>query len=231
MNFELVNNSSGYSIVKCLHLYTLAEQQVFATLQEKFNKKFNSWDDLYLARDEFFFHSALLAKKNRILSIDRAEAIKNEIGRLLSLRVNDFLITDEENIGYGNIYFRYVRADSPEDVGPIHADSWFWEMNGWEIPKNFVRIKIWIPILQDDSNPSFLVCDGSHERKYNYGINKSPKDGKYRPEFDIKKFGLTPIPAKIAKSEAIIFHDNLLHGGRSTKTDRISLECTVAVKL
>ena len=57
-------------------------------------------------------------------------------------------ISDEENLGYGNIYWRLVRPNEFSDIGPIHRDSWFWELNK-NFPRPnfpFQRIKVWIAI-------------------------------------------------------------------------------------
>ena len=47
----------------------------------------------------------------------------------------DIEITDEYNFGHGEVYWRIVRPNEKLDVGPIHADRWFWEINKDYTPK------------------------------------------------------------------------------------------------
>ena len=57
-------------------------------------------------------------------------------------------ITDEEKLGFGNIYWRIVRPNHQRDVGAFHRDSWFWEIDKKQyLPNyNFKRLKVWISI-------------------------------------------------------------------------------------
>lgn len=80
-------------------------------------------------------HASLWGKKNRILSRQDYEAfltsgffqeLKNEVG--------DLFISDEEEIGYPEIYWRLVRPTPHRDVGPLHADAWFWELGHGTTP-------------------------------------------------------------------------------------------------
>ena len=62
-----------------------------------------------------------------------------------------FEITDEENIGFSEIYFRLCRPKPFKDVGPLHADAWFWELGHGEMPKvsfETQRVKFWFNVLK-----------------------------------------------------------------------------------
>ena len=40
-----------------------------------------------------------------------------------------FSISDENKLGYGELVWRLVRPNKKDDVGPIHCDKWFWDLN------------------------------------------------------------------------------------------------------
>lgn len=48
--------------------------------------------------------------------------------KLLEDEVGAFQISDEEGLGSEDMYWRLVRQDSLSDVGPLHADEWFWAL-------------------------------------------------------------------------------------------------------
>ena len=42
-----------------------------------------------------------------------------------------------------DIFWRLVRPKK-KDVGSIHADIWFWDINNWKVPDNKDCLKIWM---------------------------------------------------------------------------------------
>lgn len=138
-------------------------------------------------------------------------------------------VTDEENLGYPNFYIRVVRANHCDDVGPPHADRWFWELGRLSFPKGHRRLKIWIPLRQLDDDPGLLIYPGSHLINFSYsGVLGS--DGKVRPMFDksLVKSSLVSAPVKLG--EGIIFHDELIHQGSVGPITRVSVEFTLGVR-
>jgi len=177
----------------------------------------------FLARDDNF--NLVRDKKNRLLSSQSCnEAVTSLIeNHLLSER--DF-ITDEECLGYPNIYWRLVRKNSQTDVGPVHADKWFWDLNEWRIPDGYQRMKVWIPLIQSSNTSSFLGLCESHLENYSYS-HLEDDGGKRRPSFTQAEIIAKLEPLPVYSGSVIIFHDEFLHGGRSTNTTRISIEFTV----
>lgn len=138
-------------------------------------------------------------------------------------------VTGEDGRGFPDIYWRVVRPNSPSDVGSIHADDWFWEILGHPRPENFQRVKLWIPILQDDDNPSLLVLPGSHLRAYRY-TSVLNSQGQKKPVYADEDISDRLVAAPVRTGQAVLFNYNLLHGGRTTGALRISLELTLACR-
>jgi hypothetical protein len=138
-------------------------------------------------------------------------------------------VTDEEDLGFPNFYFRVVRPNSPSDVGPVHADCWFWDIRGQSVPANMERLKVWAPLKRGRDYSGLGVLPGSHRNTYSYSQVKG-SDGRLRPQFslharDKKSF----IPVAIEPAQAIVFNDRLLHGGMVADTLRVSVEFTLLV--
>jgi hypothetical protein len=171
------------------------------------------------------------AKENRMFSKKSAGLA---IGMLkedpnFNLRETDF-ITDEENLGYSNLYWRCVRANASGDVGSIHADKWFWDLGHGSIPKGYTRVKTWIPLLQEPGVCGLQILPRSHLENFDYDY-KIGNDGKKRPQL-INEAGIKHRmqSAGVDVGSAIIFNDRLLHGGISTGSLRISIEWTTCLK-
>ena len=61
----------------------------------------------------------------------------------LSKIFGKFSISDENNIGYGELVWRLVRPNKKDDVGPIHCDKWFWDLNPTHyVPENCEELNV-----------------------------------------------------------------------------------------
>lgn len=186
------------------------------------------------------------SKSFQQLAVENHECFKNKIDRTLDKKAVERLaptlqawfgingigtefITDEESLGYANIYFRVVRPFKEDDVGGVHADRWFWETGASIFPTGFQRIKLWAPLLQNDSEPSLTLLPGSHLKQFIYQTKRGA-DGKLRPFLDPSDASAKLIPAPVKVGQCVIFHDSLLHQGRATNSPRISVEFTMALR-
>jgi hypothetical protein len=174
-------------------------------------------------------HDKIWTKRNRILSneifkeflkLDLFKEIKNEIGEVF--------ISDEENIGYPEIYWRLVRPFPHNDVGPIHADAWFWELGHGETPVTHERVKFWFALFNESGENGFCYVPSSHRIKYDY--NSEHRNGFVKPTFNPSNYDLNIQVFNSTPGDFIIFNDRLLHGGKvgGVKT-RVSLEFTLFV--
>ena len=173
-------------------------------------------------------HAKLWPKQVRCLSRENLNIFKSfNFFEDLQNVFGNIDITDEDEIGRDEVYWRLVRPNCKNDVGPLHADNWFWELNN-KNQKNKKRYKIWMPIFCETGDTGFMYVLNSHKKTWKY--DKIFKDGKYKPipNIDQSKLSITKFSAN--PGNMILFNDKLLHGGYSTSnTTRVSLEFTLLV--
>ena len=144
----------------------------------------------------------------------------------------DLIVSDEENLGYPNFYWRLVRPNAASDVGPVHRDSWFWQLNSDIFPSysSYSRIKCWVDILTAEGLNGLLVEPNSHKRtdiiwhgEYRHGIKK--------PLLDMKPDQIDTLMVPTKKGQCILF--KMIYYGGSFNLDcrpRISFEFTILYK-
>jgi hypothetical protein len=132
-------------------------------------------------------------------------------------------------ISHDELNWRLVRPNQPGDIGPLHADKWFWDAGyGYgSMPAGFDRFKIWIAVHTEPGANGLCVKSHSHRREWEHHFEE--KDGVRKPVFDEDpaSIGMELLP--IAAGGMVMFHDEMLHGGvvnRGT-TCRVSIELTV----
>jgi hypothetical protein len=176
-------------------------------------------------------HSSMWPKKVRILPWNAVlEIRKMNFFRQLEDYFGPFEISDEENVGREEIYWRLVRPNEKNDIGPLHADNWFWELGHGAKPDNIMRIKIWIGIYVEPGLNGFVYVPDSHLKNWPY--HAELKNGFNKPVIDVAEDKLNRLLFESNPGDTIIFHDKLLHGGaigRGNST-RVSLEFTMFVK-
>ena len=175
-------------------------------------------------------HESMWPKVSRILGPDAVAEIRGmSLMRILEDEFGDFEISDEENVGHEEIYWRLVRPNSPTDVGPFHADAWFWDLGHGITPPGCKRVKVWIAIYCDPGKDGFKFVPDSHKHEWPY--YGELRNGVTKPKIDISDDELDVVIFSSQPGEAIIFNDQLLHGGVVGKNEtRVSLEFTMFVK-
>lgn len=161
----------------------------------------------------------LQSEVNELRSMEFFGELTKEFGPLL--------ISDELGLGYEEVYWRLVRPNKPSDFGPLHADKWFWDVRNFKIPDHLCRIKIWIALYVESGKNGLRLCPGSHNKDFEY----TPvfKHGTWKPEFDENKYDLNIELMPTEAGNAVVFHDELLHGGAINlgNSTRVSLEFTM----
>ena len=145
----------------------------------------------------------------------------------------DIEITDEESLGYPNIYWRLVRPNIDRDVGSLHRDAWFWEIDkskGKTFPQ-YKRLKSWISINVEPGKNGLLVVPESH-LKNEIKWSTIEKDGGTKPVLTSKIKDEDICLLDTINNTVVIFDDNLLHGGSKNNGNltRVSLEFTLFLK-
>jgi hypothetical protein len=226
---DLASRAEGFSIVEADDLRRVVQDLFLEHLSSAAGQSFPT---LSAARDYLSGegYPAFREKSARILPPRLFGAFQQALvdGAFLDPAAGEF-VTGEEGRGDPDVYWRLVRPDSPSDVGSVHADYWFWDLLGFDFPADMQRVKVWLPLLQDDENPSLMVLPGSHLRDFRYTsfVNHL---GHRKPQYADEDITDRMIPAPVRTGQAVIFNDRLLHGGRSTGVLRISLEFTLACR-
>ena len=131
-------------------------------------------------------------------------------------------------IYHDDLMWRIVRPNEPSDIGPVHADKWFWDAGNGSISTDRERLKIWIAVYTESGLNGLTVKPHSHTSdrwkrhfEYKHGIRKPVLD----ESTDELRMELLPLKS----GELVLFHDSLLHGGALNRgmTCRVSLELTV----
>jgi len=175
-------------------------------------------------------HKALWPKPRRILRPEVVEEIRaTSLLKTFEGEFGSFVISDEEDLGYEEMYWRLVRPNSASDVGPLHADAWFWELGHGLAPGGHQRVKVWISIYCETGKNGLRFVPGSHKRSWRY--HGEHRDGFVKPVFDEEEKDLDIHMFDSQAGDAIVFHDRLLHGGApGGGTTRVSLEFTMFVR-
>jgi hypothetical protein len=178
-------------------------------------------------------HGDTWIKTNRLLSEQDAEWFENTVS-IKSLRetLEAAGISDEEQIGRSNYYWRLTRPSVEEDIGPVHRDEWFWRLNN-DFGHNLTglkRVKVWIAIQTEQGMNGLLVQPGSHNRQdllWEGRFAGSITKPVLKTVLDPSSMILLPTPP----GYGVIFHDKLLHGGALNQSHlcRCSIEFTLLV--
>jgi hypothetical protein len=130
---------------------------------------------------------------------------------------------------YGeDLTWRLVRPHAADDVGPVHADRWFWDFGNGVIPAGWDRFKIWIPIHAEPGLNGLSVKPYSHLRD-DWKRHSDVRHGKPKPILDENVADLHMQLLPLSPGQMVMFHDALLHGGAVNVGTRcrVSLEMTI----
>ena len=226
--FKYIKKSIDAQYTKVIRKEDIPKEKLVEHLKREF--KVSHYHEI----SKYINHSKTWPKSKRILPRDFVNWFLSTryINELVS-QYGSLEITDEELIGYPNIYWRITRPNKKNDVGPLHRDSWFWEinkLNGKDFPK-FKRLKSWISINVEAGKNGLLVVKGSHKID-NLKWNTIEKDGKFKPSLETKIPEEKKMLLNTYNNCAVTFDDDLVHGGSENfgETTRVSMEFTVFLK-
>lgn len=175
-------------------------------------------------------HGTLWPKRERILAAEAvAEIRRMSLLRQLEQAFGSFAISDEDDVGHEEIYWRLVRPNEPTDVGPLHADAWFWELGHGSTAAGLRRVKMWVAVVTEPGRNGLRVVPGSHRREWRY--HGEQRHGMVKPQLDEREEDLDIRLIPTEPGDAVVFHDRLLHGGALNQGEmtRVSFELTMFV--
>lgn len=217
------------------HVRTLIRRQWLSVIADVAPEHYDPFSDMnmtsYHALSHLLDHAKTWPKLKRILPQDAIDYIRTtSLMKGLEAVFGDFIISDEENVGREEMYWRLVRPNAENDVGPLHADAWFWELDHGITPPNRKRVKVWIAIYAQPGLSGLRVVPDSQKKEWKY--HGEYRDGFSKPQIDEDESTLSPYLVPAEPGDAIVFHDRLLHGGAINKgtSTRVSLEFTMFVK-
>jgi hypothetical protein len=175
-------------------------------------------------------HKMLWPKKARLLPAQVVNRIrKMPFMQALAAEFGPFEISNEEEVHPEEIYWRIVRPAAASDIGPLHADAWFWALGHGKTPPDTVRVKVWIPFYSEPGMNGLKVLPGSHRQNWPY--HGEERDGFVKPQADFDQSAVPMQLLNIEPGTLVVFNDRLLHGGalNSGRTTRVSAEFTMFV--
>ena len=201
---------------------------------DNYNISFDDWKSLemndYNKFSHLIPHDQIWNKKNRILPLNMYNRIiETSFFKQLKNELGDIFISDEDEVGRPEIYWRLVRPLPNIDVGPIHADAWFWELGHGSSPITHKRIKFWFSIYNEPGQNGFCYVPSSHLKDYKY--KSEERHGIKKPVFNSDDYNLDINVFESSPGDFIVFNDRLLHGGKpGGSKSRVSIEFTLFVE-
>jgi len=200
-------------------------------------QKFSDIDlDHYHELAHLIKHDCPWPKEVRLFSEEEVEKIKNtSVFKRLKEEFGCFTLCDRCP-QYGphrreEMYWRIVRPNASLDVGPLHADRWFWDVGtAATLPPGKECVKVWISVYCESGKAGLRVVPGSHKKKWKY--HAVEKHGAVKPQIDEDEKNLSVKIVPVDPGEAIVFHNDLLHGGfkGTGQLTRVSMEFTIFVE-
>ena len=177
-------------------------------------------------------HKAMWTKQNRTLFQEAISVFRNlDFFERLEYELGSLIITNEDQTRTEEIYWRLVRPNHSEDIGPMHADAWFWDLQNGAIDHGLRRLKIWIAVFTECGSNGLKIVPRSQHMKINFSGEK--RDGKFKPVKNLElesRSDTMLVPTN--PGNFILFHDNLLHGGAmGGSSTRVSLEFTALCRI
>jgi hypothetical protein len=176
-------------------------------------------------------HAAAWPRRARLFPSDGiAFLLQSSMLRRLADAFGPIEITNEIGHAEPEIVWRLVRPDAESDVGPLHVDRWFWEVNQWPIAPGRRLIKVWTMVHGEAGRAGLRVVAGSHRGEpVKYSVEH--RGGIFKPVFDEVAAGVRPAVLDTPGGTSVVFNYHLLHGGAPTRGDgcRVSFEFTMSV--
>jgi hypothetical protein len=172
-----------------------------------------------------FDHAKAWPKSTRLLDASHV----SEFAQMGFFRRLNAQIGHSATISHDELNWRLVRPNQNGDIGPIHADKWFWDAGyGYgSMPQGYDRFKIWMAIHTQPGANGLCVKSESHKHEWQHHFEE--KDGIRKPVFDENPDDIDMELLPLKAGQMVLFHDELLHGGvvnRGTSC-RVSIELTV----
>ena len=229
----------GFKVIKAPEILDevhILREFILKNISDRIHRQINipaRWEE-FILRYKYYesLHASIKNKENRIFTEQQAHYVKkSSICKIVAENIGNFMVSQEELSRYPEFTWRLVRPNEPSDIGPLHADRWFWEVNkawGNIYPNNFKRTKVWIPIESEKDKNGLRILRYSHQDVCRYTYKVHCHKYKNKPVINLPPNDDELELIDIEPGSLLIFDDNLIHGGALNKGcyPRISLEFT-----
>jgi hypothetical protein len=189
--------------------------------------------DQYHTLSDLVDHAKIWPKTSRVLPASAVRSVRSmSFFQQLESEYGPIIIGDEENFGWENITWRLVRPRQ-KDVGPIHADEWFYEVRpAQKRHAGCIPIKIWMAVYCNAGKNGLRLVEGSHRKQEVYKYRTEIRNNLAVPVYDGAEEALPLTIPKTNPGDFIIFNHFLLHAGvwNSEDTTRVSIDFTIFVE-
>jgi len=177
-------------------------------------------------------HETIWKRTNRLFCPDGIKFVENTgFFKALIDYYGDIRITNEIHQSGPEIVWRIARPNAENDVGPIHADKWFWDINGWPIGDGKKLVKLWMLLQGSSGTGGGLLIKPFSQVSNQFSYSVIEVDGVRKPVIDRPSEKIVMENLSADPGDAVIFSYQLLHAGGITsgKQCRVSIELTLEV--
>ena len=239
---EVLSTGAGYQLLKAFNHRELTwftdyiTSKMRVTLLEQTDLSQNDINSVSLSNYHAFAsrvdHKNIWKRDNRLFCdagisfLTKTSFFEDLVNRYGSVRV-----TNEIHGKDPEIVWRLVRPNEPTDIGPIHADKWFWDLNGWLVNPGQRLIKIWVLLQGSSGNGGGLLVNPHSQTNSEQAYSIVEADGIRKPKFDLPGEDIRMENLASKPGDAVAFSYQLLHAGGITVGDkcRVSMEFTLEV--
>jgi hypothetical protein len=176
-------------------------------------------------------HEKLWTVKKRVLPMSAVTQIRRmSVFSRLEEEFGPFQVADVEHVSEEEMVWRIVRPGGAKDIGPLHADAWFWDIGDKKMPIGMERVKVWVAVHCEPGLSGLKAVAGSHLREWRR--HNETRAGLVKPRIDEDEASFDARLLRTEPGDVVVFNDKLLHAGAPTKGERtrISLEFTLFVR-
>lgn len=216
-----------YQFVQEQYLHVL-QKEAPAQVAQYYRAGIGNYNKVY--SEQHFEHGKVWHKGSRSLGPAAVTSLSaTDFFSHLRRLFGEFQISDEEQYGWPNVYWRLVRPGN-RDIGTMHADKWFWDLGHGHMPDGYFRVKLWMALLTSAGQSGLRVVPDS-QKKHDWRYHGEQRGNMQKPVIDEPEEELDILNLESQAGDIVLFHDELLHGGMPGKDDltRLSLEFTLLV--
>lgn len=239
--FRALKGSPGYWVGPLLsgselrHAQDLIRRQFLARIAELAPASLDLFAaaglERYHLHSDHIDHATAWPRRVRLFPDDAIDFLqRSTMLQQLAETFGEATVTNEVEDGAPEIVWRIVRPGATDDVGPLHADGWFWDINGWAVPPGRKRVKVWTMVHGETGRAGLRVAPDSHlPRAWEYEVER--RHGMLKPVFDEIASGIKASTVDTPVGSSVLFDYGLLHGGLVTRGEicRVSFEFTILV--